>query len=577
METVELNNVIEQLENGQLSYNQFYNAEIDTTHYYSTDYYSKHNQTDNLDVDQPLKIMFCDIEVYKCDLEQLRIKKQTPGPINSVCIFDSKSKCYYLFGLIMMTKNYQLIDIKNPKQYEDQFTKELRDAKYIKEDENIRILFYIDEELKMLEDLWILIHKIDPAIHSGFNFDQFDLPYMYYRLKYLCNNDDDRVNKILSKFGIVKVRGFGGAAIQIPEYPICDIRRLYMPRDEMGLNYGKKLANYSLDNISDVELGLKKIEHTDLSFDQLYERNPIDFFKYNIGDVALTVRLNDKLKHIELHNMLRRDMQGPFTSSLIGSSSIFSSMFNYKLKEDNIGMRWGLLQEQTDSISPQEIESIEKPKEKSIKWDLTEINERTYRKLLSRFVGAYVKDGLGKILTIKDGILVDLDASLPPWEKISIRRDNHVFPIDIEKYEWKENDETLTWDNNNKVCWKKVKGKTEHNWNNKLITILTEYEQIVTVTNNHSVFGSITNNINDVKLIHAEDLKIGDYVIINNYVDEIILMQKIRRIEIIDYKGKVYDLSVEETERFFAGSGIGVHNTALYPLIYWRHPMVTWD
>ena len=39
------------------------------------------------------------------------------------------------------------------------------------------------------------------------------------------------------------------------------------------------------------------------------------------------------------------------------------------------------------------------------------------------------------------------------------------------------------------------------------------------------------------------------------------------KVKSIKKKGKkeVYDLSVEETERFFAGTGVGVHNTALYP------------
>jgi len=284
--------------------------------------------------------------------------------------------------------------------------------RYLTEDENIQIFFYVDEELKMIEAVWNVIHQIDPATLSGFSFDNFDLPYMYYRLNHLYNNDTIRVNNTLSKFGNVKARFFGNQnAIKIPEYPISDIRRLYVPRAEGGMNYGKSLSKYSLDFISDVELGLKKIDHSDLSLDQLYERDPIKFFLYNIGDVALCVRLNDKLKHIELHNMLRRDMQTPYTSSLIGSSALFASMFNYKLKQTGTGMRYGLLQETTKSIGEEEISQIELPKEKSIKWNVEKIDEKTYRKVMSRFVGAYVKEGLGRTITMVDGILVDLDAT----------------------------------------------------------------------------------------------------------------------------------------------------------------------
>jgi len=412
METLELQDVISKLETGEFIYSQFYNAEVESSQHYSIDYYSKYRNRDNLDIDQKLKILFSDIEVYKCDLDKLRFKRQSSGPINSICIYDTKTKYYYLFALIMMTKNYQNIDMNKIKQYEIEFKNDLLNRGYLTKDENIKIYFYLDEELKMLEDLWKLIHMIDPVIHSGFNYDGFDLPYIYYRLQHLYNGDMTKVNNTLSKFGIVKAKYFGNNNyIQIPEYPIADIRRLYMPRDEGGLNYGKTLSNYSLDSISDNELGLKKLPHNDMSFDQFYEQDTLNFFKYNIGDVALCVRLNDKLKHIELHNMLRRDMNSPFTSSLIGVSSLFNSFFNYDLKQKNLGIRWGVLQEQTNSIGEEQINVIERPKEKSIKWKIKKIDERIYRKILSRFVGAYVKEGLGKILTIKDGILVDMDAT----------------------------------------------------------------------------------------------------------------------------------------------------------------------
>mgnify|MGYP001161687325 CR=1 FL=1 len=50
----------------------------------------------------------------------------------------------------------------------------------------------------------------------------------------------------------------------------------------------------------------------------------------------------------------------------------------------------------------------------------------------------------------------------------------------------------------------------------------------------------------------------------NSYSDTIGL-EKITKLEHFHYCGKVYDISVEETERFFAGSGLGAHNSSLYP------------
>jgi len=124
-----------------------------------------------------------------------------------------------------------------------------------------------------------------------------------------------------------------------------------------NVNYGRTLSSYSLDFISEKELGIKKVEYNG-SLDQLYEKDPIKFVKYNIGDTGLTVRLNEKLKLIALHNMLRRDMTTPFTSSMIGASALFSSMFNYKLLEKKTGMKWGVLQVSTNSIDETELRRI---------------------------------------------------------------------------------------------------------------------------------------------------------------------------------------------------------------------------
>jgi len=236
LEELSLDNVIEMIENNELSYNQFYNAEIDTAQYYSTKHYKQYTH-DNLDIDQKLKILFLDIEVYKCDLEIFRNKKQSSGPINSVAIFDSKTKTYYVFILLMMTKNANLIDLNNKDEIIQKYKKELIEEKYLKEDENIQLFFFVDEELQMIEKMWQLIHYFDPTILTGFNSHYFDYPYIYYRLMVLYNNDENKVNNLLSKFGVVKKRGYGsGDILQIAEYPICDVRRLYMPRSESGLS-----------------------------------------------------------------------------------------------------------------------------------------------------------------------------------------------------------------------------------------------------------------------------------------------------------------------------------------------------
>jgi len=589
MQTLQLKEVIDKLNNDEFQYNQFYNADIEASHYFSIQHYVENNH-DSIDKIQILKTIFFDIECYFHNRTDSINFKEAEGTINAITIYDTKTKIYHAY-LLIIDKNKHLIDVNKKQEYINTYKKELLENNYISTEEDIE-LYFCTNELQLIEDCWKKVHEIDPSVLSGFNCDAFDLPYIYNRLTKLYNGDENKTAWTLSKFGMVKRRKYGSGLVlfQIPEYPIADIRRLYMPRGEGGLNYGKTLANYSLDAISNKELNLKKLEYADtgMSLDKFYEVDPINFLKYNIIDVVLTVKLNEKLQHIELHNMLRRDMKTPFTASMVGVSALFTSMFHYELQKRNLGMRWGVLQESNNSIDETEIQNIDKPKENKMKWSVKKIDEQTYRKVLSRFPGAYVKEGLGKLLTIKDGILVDLDASLPPWEKIFIRRGDEVHWDNIGDYEFEEGDKTLTWNKQNERCWRKVKAKTVHDWNKQIVKITTETGKVVNVTTNHSIFG-IKQGIKtkEVQLLEAGNLEKGDYVycfklfdpkgekqsvnpdIINTHVKNIYTktmgLEKIKKIEKIDYNGKVYDLSVEETERFFAGTGIGVHNTALYP------------
>jgi len=157
---------------------------------------------------------------------------------------------------------------------------------------------------------------------------------------------------------------------------------------------------------------LKKLEYNKEGYalDKFYEMNPIGYLKYNIVDVILCARLNDKLKHIELHNLLRRDMKTPLGLSLRGSSALFDTFFSYDLESHGKKMRYGMTQEMSRSLSEHEVKACVKPKEKKTKWTIKKVNEKEYRKIVSHFEGAYVKEGLGAIIDSRQGITIDLDA-----------------------------------------------------------------------------------------------------------------------------------------------------------------------
>ena len=235
MQTLQFKDVIDKLKNNELQYNQFYNADIEASHYFSIQHFTE-NEHDTIDKNQKLKILFFDIEAYFHNRTDTVDFKNAEGVINGITIYDTKTKVYHAFLLLLSNKNRNLVDFDKKQEYIKKFKQELLDYSYITEDEDIELHFYVDDELKFIEDCWQLIHQIDPCLLSGFNSDAFDLPYFYNRLTKLYNGDENKTANTLSKFGVVKNRKYNSGLVlyQIPEYPIADIRRLYMPRDESG-------------------------------------------------------------------------------------------------------------------------------------------------------------------------------------------------------------------------------------------------------------------------------------------------------------------------------------------------------
>ncbi len=71
---------------------------------------------------------------------------------------------------------------------------------------------------------------------------------------------------------------------------------------------GKSQESYKLDNIANVELGEKKISYDEYdNLHQLYKLNYQKFIEYNIKDVDLILKLEDKLKLLELAVTLAYD------------------------------------------------------------------------------------------------------------------------------------------------------------------------------------------------------------------------------------------------------------------------------
>jgi len=152
---------------------------------------------------------------------------------------------------------------------------------------------------KWLKDL----KDLDPDIISGWNVIGFDIFYIFNRLPKLGIPSES-----LSKFGEVAIDGIKMYA-DIAGITVLDQLRLYQM-----YTFTKK-ESYKLGYIAQEEIGETKLDDGQF-FSDLFKANIGKAIKYNIGDVDLLVKLEDKLKHIQLQNELKKICKVNFNASL---------------------------------------------------------------------------------------------------------------------------------------------------------------------------------------------------------------------------------------------------------------------
>lgn len=366
---------------------QVYGLDLDYQQSFSIQNYLA-NKHDTIDSDQLLNILFMDIEVYSANAGIFPKPEIAKFPISAVTIYSTFEKIFRSYILLQHVNINRFPDKTQIPELVNQFTNDLLQDKYITSDEKLEIHIFTNE-MDLIRACWGKAKELDCAVLSGWSSDRFDLPYTYFRLSNLLNKNEIEICKILSLFGKIKVEKFGNDyLIKIPELPVLDLMYLYKTRDDGGLNMGSKLSSYALDFVADHELNLRKKEYKEdgMTLDTFYETDPVNFLLYNIIDVALCVRLNHKLKHIESYNMLRRLMKTSFTSSLRGSSILFDTYVNYKLNSENKFTRFGIVDETAISISNDEIANLYIPKQ--MKQTIKEVSQTTVRTILGRFPGA---------------------------------------------------------------------------------------------------------------------------------------------------------------------------------------------
>lgn len=398
MQTLDYKSLQPQISNNTFKFYNFYNLDLDTKIYYGVKYYENTNENVE-DTEQVLKIVFVDIESYRINKLIEFSFDEARHPISAIS-FNYNNEYYAYF----LNLNYDDIDIE---EWQIDFKKILVGQGYLTETDSI-IIKVFEQEFDLINALWTKIKQIDPVILSGWNSDKFDYPYIYKRLLEITGGDEQAVTNIISPLKHVKLTG---DKLNIVDYTMADLMFLYMPREDGGRNYGRKRASYSLDYISDVELGLKKFDYktNNSDLDAFYDNDPKGYLLYNLIDVILCVKLNKKLKHIELNNSIRRTMKCPFEKSLIGASAIFES---FVLSKINKKVRFGMIAQNKKVLTIPHLQNLptsiinQKTKQKL---EPCEILENDYIGQITKFDGAYVTQPLADIKN--KGFVFSLDAT----------------------------------------------------------------------------------------------------------------------------------------------------------------------
>jgi len=189
-----------------------------------------------------------------------------------------------------------------------------------------------NNEFDLLNDFiswWI---KNTPDIVTGWNIQMFDIPYLAKRLYRVLG---DKVARRLSPWGLCSPKELYIKGRRHIVYDIGGITQLDYLDLYKKFTYTNR-ESYRLDYIAQVELGQKKLDHSEYdTFKDFYTNGWQKFVEYNIIDVELVDRLEDKMKLIELALTMAYDAKVNYNDVFYQVRMWDNIIYNY-LKKRNI-------------------------------------------------------------------------------------------------------------------------------------------------------------------------------------------------------------------------------------------------
>lgn len=241
--------------------------------------------TDEISIDYNLiKTDYIDIEVDITDTG-FPLPKLAAQPITAITVFRNNE--YHLFAL----KDYE-------KHRDD-------------------VVFHkCNDESHLLKEFLFFWQSDYPDIITGWNVQEFDILYLYNRIKNVLGEKEARR---LSPWNLVneksKVVLFAGIPKDVEYVELIGISVLDYLVLFKKLSPSSSQESYALDHIGYVILGERKLSFEGTLSD-LYKNDPQKYYEYNIKDVELVHKLDKKQNLIRLAVMLSYDAKCNFEEVL---------------------------------------------------------------------------------------------------------------------------------------------------------------------------------------------------------------------------------------------------------------------
>ena len=192
-----------------------------------------------------------------------------------------------------------------------------------KEDGDTIVSFY--DEYDLLNAFFKKYMEIQPTILTGWNVEFFDINYLYNRAIQVVGRE---VANLLSPIGQVQWSDFS-KRYKIAGVSVLDYLALYK-----RFTFSER-SSYRLDAIGEYEVGEKKVAY-DGTLNELYENDLDKFVQYNLQDVKLVKKIDDKLDFIGIARGLAHLGHCPYEDVFMSSRYLEGSILVYLKKKSII-------------------------------------------------------------------------------------------------------------------------------------------------------------------------------------------------------------------------------------------------